>query len=390
MILRRHVICLGLSQLICWGISFYLIGIFGEPISRTTGWPRPAIYGGFSVALLVMAIASPAVGQAIDRFGGGRVMALGSLLMAAACASLALAQSLPLYFLAWAAMGLAMRATLYDAAFAALARIAGPAARPGMTQITLLGGLASTCFWPLGQLLIEWLGWRGALGVYALFALATLPLHLALPGARATQVPAARDKAPDSASPPGKSGKLARPALYALIAACVSGLNAGMTAHMIEILIDLGIGATLAVTITALRGIGQTLARLVESALGGRFRTLDVNLFAALLLLASFLGGLASGLSLAAAVFFCFGYGAGNGLLTVTRGTLPLVLFAGAGYGRLVGRLLVPSFLASAAAPFALAYVIDDLGAETALLLATAVVALLVAASFALRRLGPG
>ena len=55
-----------------------------------------------------------------------------------------------------------MRLTLYEAAFAALARIGGPDARRPISQITLLGGLASTVFWPIGHALAERLGWRGA------------------------------------------------------------------------------------------------------------------------------------------------------------------------------------------------------------------------------------
>jgi hypothetical protein len=30
---RRTVVCLGISQLVCWGISYYLIGVFGELIA---------------------------------------------------------------------------------------------------------------------------------------------------------------------------------------------------------------------------------------------------------------------------------------------------------------------------------------------------------------------
>ena len=55
-----------------------------------------------------------------------------------------------------------MRLTLYDAAFATLARLDGPAARRPISQITLLGGLASTVFWPIGDALARSLGWRGA------------------------------------------------------------------------------------------------------------------------------------------------------------------------------------------------------------------------------------
>ena len=50
-----------------------------------------------------------------------------------------------------------------------------------MSQITLFGGLASTVMWPVGHLLAEWLGWRGAVLAYGALALATAPLFLALP-----------------------------------------------------------------------------------------------------------------------------------------------------------------------------------------------------------------
>ena len=53
-----------------------------------------------------------------------------------------------------------------------------------MSQITLFGGLASTVMWPVGHLLAEWLGWRGAVLAYGALALATAPLFLALPRQR--------------------------------------------------------------------------------------------------------------------------------------------------------------------------------------------------------------
>src|SRR3546814_18768596 len=77
-----------------------------------------------------------------------------------------------------------MRLTLYDAAFASLVRVGGHHARRPIAQITLLGGLASTVFWPLGHALVHYFDWRGALWAYAGFALLTLPLHLAIPPSR--------------------------------------------------------------------------------------------------------------------------------------------------------------------------------------------------------------
>ena len=184
MIGRLTVIYLGISQLVCWGISYYLIGVFGDLIVAELGWSRTLVYGGFSMALLVMGLSSPLVGRMIDRFGGGRVMAGGSVLCALGCAGLAVTQTLVAYYAAWICLGLAMRSTLYDAAFAALARIGGPGAGRSIAQITLLGGLASTCFWPIGHFLAEAFGWRGALFAYAGFAILTLPFHLAIPSDR--------------------------------------------------------------------------------------------------------------------------------------------------------------------------------------------------------------
>ena len=186
---RRTVVYLGISQLVCWGISYYLIGVFGELIAADLGWSRTLVYGGFSIALLAMGLASPLVGRLIDRLGGARVMTLGSVLSALGIAGLALAHGVAAYYAAWICLGVAMRATLYDAAFASLARIAGPDAGRPIAQITLLGGLASTCFWPIGHLLAETFGWRGALLVYALIALATVPLHLAIPEGRHDERP---------------------------------------------------------------------------------------------------------------------------------------------------------------------------------------------------------
>jgi MFS family permease len=73
-VIRRTVICLGLSQLISWGVSYYLIGVFGEAIAAEFGWGRDVVYGGFALGLLVMGLASPMTGRLIDRHGGRKVM----------------------------------------------------------------------------------------------------------------------------------------------------------------------------------------------------------------------------------------------------------------------------------------------------------------------------
>ncbi|GJD52000.1 hypothetical protein OPKNFCMD_4761 [Methylobacterium crusticola] len=220
--------------------------------------------------------------------------------------------------------------TLYEAAFAALARIGGAGARRPVAQVTLFGGLASSVLWPVGE-------------------------------APADAVLAAR--------------------LYALAAAAASVLNAALSAHMIPILIGLGVAPALAVWIGSVRGVGQTGARLGEVLFGRRMSPLALGLLAALVLPVAFALGFLAGVSTPAGLAFAFLYGAGNGLLTIVRGTVPLVLFEPAAYGTLVGRLLAPSFLLSAAAPLAYAVVIARLGDAAALALSLGLAALVVVAS---------
>lgn len=387
MITRRTVLCLGLAQLISWGVTYYLIGGFGERIAADLGWSRALVHGGFSAALLVMAASSPVVGRLIDRRGGRAVMAAGSVLAALGCAGLAAAHAAPAYYAAWICLGLAMRCTLYDAAFAALARIGGPGAQPAMSQITLLGGLASTVFWPVGDTLATHLGWRGALLAYAVLALVTVPLHLAIPGAR-RDGPGAAAVLPVPHQPLAgdRRDRVIAGSLYATIATLTNGLNAGMSAHMIGLMTGLGLVASVAVWVAALRGIGQSAARLGAVLLDRRLHPLALNLVAGLLLSSGFLAGLFSGGSLPAALAFPFLYGAGNGVATITRGTLPLVLFDHRSYGAFVGGLLVPSFALSAAAPVAYAWVIERFGAGGALHLSLMLAAATLAASLVLQQ----
>jgi MFS family permease len=167
MIHKRATVCLGIAQMISWGTTYYLIGVFGHRISEDLGWSRELVYSGFSVGLLVMGLSSPFSGTIVDRRGGVVAMSAGSLLNAAGCLVVAASWNPTTYLLSWCVVGLGMRLSLYDAAFATLARICGPGARRSMAQITLLGGLASTVFWPLGNALADVLGWRVALCGYA-------------------------------------------------------------------------------------------------------------------------------------------------------------------------------------------------------------------------------
>lgn len=370
---RRLIWALGASQLVCWGVSYYVIAVFSAPIMRETGWSQPLVYGGFSAALLAMGLVSSRVGRAVDRHGGRQVMTVGSCLVGLSCIGLSLVRDPVSYYLVWILFGVAMRLTLYDAAFAALARIAGAGAKRPISQITLLGGLASTAFWPIGHALTEAYGWRAALWVYAACAIATVPLHLMIPR---VSLPGAKAAAPPPAAPvPVVRNERMAGLLYALMMTAAAVLNSGMSAGMIDILTGLGLAAGLSVWISTLRGVGQSLARLCEVLFGRSLSALGLGIVATSLLMLCCLAGPFGGVSVSAAVAFAFLYGAGNGLVTIVRGTIPLVLFDPATYGARVGRLLAPSFYLSAASPLCWAMLVERFG-ELATLGVSAVLAI--------------
>ena len=185
--LRAPTHALGATQIIGWGTTMYAPAILASPIVADTGWARTDVFAAFSASLVISALLARPAGRLIDRQGGRAALAAGSGLTALGLAGAALAPTLPLYFAAWAVLGVAMRLVLYEAAFATLATAGGNDARRAISVLTLYGGLASTVFWLAGFELIEAFGWRATFAVYAALNLfVCLPLHaFLLPAHRA-------------------------------------------------------------------------------------------------------------------------------------------------------------------------------------------------------------
>jgi len=384
-IARKTVLCLGFAQLVSWGTSYYLIGGFGKLIAADLHWRTDIVYGGFSAAFLVMGLISPLAGRLIDHHGGQRVMIAGSMFNAIGCWVIAISRDAPAYYAAWICLGVGMRLSLYDAAFATLARIGGPEARGPMSQITLLGGLASTVFWPLGHLLANHSGWRSTLFVYSGLALLTIPLYMTVPNDRYGELPlceTVNDGRPIALS---RKEVILAGSLFAVIATLTNFLNAGMSAHMVDILTGLGLAASATVWISALRGIGQVSSRLCEILFGRKVDSLTLNLLGCAVLPLCFVAGLFSGQTEIAALVFAFFYGTGNGVVTITRGTVPLALFEHQRYGAFVGRLIAPSFIMSAASPVIYAFIIGRFGETGALDLSICVGSVTLAAAVLLK-----
>jgi MFS family permease len=382
----RAVLVLGVTQILAWGAIFYPPVLTVPLIAAERGWSITFAMAGFSLALLTAGLVSPRVGFMIDRFGGHRVMPLGSLLGALGLLGLVYADHVVAYLAVWMLLGVAIAGSLYDPAFATLGRIFGTAARQPITALTLAGGFASTVSWPATLLLIQAVGWRGTYIVYAaLLALIAAPLHaFLLPRTRAEVVRASDGKTPvPSGVLPPKGWPFV---LVAAAFATYAFVPSGLSAHLLAIFERSGINAATVVAIGALFGPAQVAARLCEFAFARRVHPLNVARFAVGLLLAAFVLLALLGFSVTAAAAFAVMFGMCNGLITIARGAVPLSLFGAAGYGHLMGRIALPCMMMQAIAPLALAFVAERTSDPAVLVVVAAFALLAFAGLAAIRR----
>jgi MFS family permease len=236
----------------------------------------PLVVGGLSLGLLVAGLVSPAVGRAIQDYGGRPILAFSSTLLAAGLIGVGLSQNIPTYLVGWIVIGLGMGAGLYDAAFATLGRIYGERARSAITMLTLFGGFSSAICWPLTWLLVQTTSWRSTCFIYASLQLAVcLPIYLLLlpkntahtsrlesglsqPTASATDTPTAKNSS----------------VLFVLVGAAITlsaVIQSMMSLHLLTILQKRGVGQTTAVALGTFVGPSQVSARILEMVVGCHF-----------------------------------------------------------------------------------------------------------------------
>jgi hypothetical protein len=169
-------------------------------------------------------------------------------------------------------------------------------------------------------------------------------------------------------------------AFYFAATAFVTG---AMAAHLPRLLESAGATEAAAIAASTLVGPAQVAARLFEF---GLLRAFHPVWSARLAALTHPIGaGLLGLLGPAGVPLFALLHGAGNGLITIAKGTLPLAIFGPAGYGLRNGILSAPARLALSAAPFVFGVLLDRIGALAVLLTA----GLSVAASTSLLLLRP-
>ena len=379
------ILALGVTQIIAWGTTLYALGVLGKPIAADTGWGQSLVFGGLTVGLLVSSVVSTFIGRLVDRRGGRWVMSAGSILIAVGLVLLSQVTDPYSYLAAWAFLGLAMRMSLYDAAFAALVQVTPSRGRRAISYLTLFGGFASSVFWPIGHALDSAYGWRTTLIIFAVINLVVcLPLHWLGLARRETAEHAeqarAAEAAPTPATPPLEgAARTVAMVLFSIIVAASAVVFGALAVHLVPILEASGLAAGTAVFIASLKGAAQVAGRIWDLTLARKWHPIDVGRVSVAFIPLSFAVLLFSGSSFATALAFTLLFGISNGLVTIMRGAVPLALFGPKGYGEVLGILATPYLLLAAIAPAAFAVVVERYGypAGEAILFAAGLVSFL-------------
>ena len=168
---------------------------------------------------------------------------------------------------------------LYDAAFAALALRVPRGTRQAITRLTLIGGFASTLFWPLTGWMVDSIGWRGCYMVFAaLHLLVALPLHgwIATLGSKAALSPTPPKRPLRPNGPQCRLPKRPAPSGFWASVFALTGITiAAFGVHLVPVLLERGLGQN-AYLVGMAMGPTQVLVRVVDATLWRGFHPLSV------------------------------------------------------------------------------------------------------------------
>lgn len=376
---------LSVTETVAYGVLFYSFAVFLVPMREEFGASTAQLSGALTLAMALTGVAAVGVGRWLDRHGARWLMTAGSLLGAVSVVGWSRAQDLVGLYLAFAGMGIAGAAVLYEPAYAVINTWFRRQRHAALLTLTVVAGFASTIFLPTSQLLIEGLGWRGALLVLAgLLAACAVPQAVLL-----RRAPADLGLAPDGSADPatpdpppapltaavepagaspvarvdpepevdltpfrGLAGAWRLPAVRHLTLAAALEMVAitAVSVHLVAFLLESGAPPGLAAVAAGGLGALSVTGRVILTALASRVRIGHLT--------AGMIAGQAVGVGLlfvlpqpAATVAFVLLFGAGFGVIHIARPALlgsyvpPSVFATVSGHQALAsqaGRVLAP------------------------------------------------
>lgn len=351
---------LGFGQICAWGTLYYSYPLIVEAMMPELGWQRAEAYAPATLGLVLAAFLTYPVGVAVDRGYGRALLGISSLLVAGLFLLWSLVETQAAFYVVATLLGALQACTLYEPAFAVLARRVGAGrARAGVTHITLWGGFASTVFIPLIQFFLDHWGWREALLMLAF-------VNLLLAGMYAWQIRPHDDHGIEAAQSGGAARDTERQIVRAtlrnrvfwlLLVAMLAYAAAfsAFTFHMYPMLLEGGLSVAEVVTALAFIGPAQVGGRLVIGMLGERASMRRIGCFTVAVLPPVFLALLVFKGNPLIVIVLCCLYGAANGIFTIVRSLVVPEMITPHAYGALNGIINLPATLARAVAPWATA-----------------------------------
>ena len=367
------LLALAFTQVTSWGIRYYGFSVFLKPIGSDLHWSRAAMTGAFSLALATSGVAGLFVGRWLDRHGPRLLMTIGSCAAALLLLALSMVRNIALFYLIWAAIGVAMAAIFYEPAFAAIATWFIRYRSRALTVITFVGGFASVIYIPLITWLVRTQGWRAALVILAVvLAVTTIPLHALVLRRRPQDLGLLPDGGPPPSSSqqgtegaqslvlspqPSERSVRAKDAIHSVSFRWLTSAfflaflaNVAVTVHLIPYLTDHGFSAGFAATAAGLIGTLALPGRLIFTPLGGRiprrYVAAGIFLFQTLGLIVLVTTRSATGV-----IIFVVLFGIGFGAITPARAALVAEMYGPLEYGSISGVLALFVTGARAIAP---------------------------------------
>jgi MFS family permease len=310
------LICGSLVLTLGFGIR-QSFGLFLEPMSSTFAWPREVFGMAMALQNLLWGLAQPFAGAIADRYGAGRVVAVGGVGYVAGVLMMSVSSSPGLlYVSAGLLLGLAVAATSFSVVLAAVARSV-PEERCSMALglASVGGSLGQFAFPPFTQWLIADLDWAMALVVLALISGAIVPLAAALAGKAAGAAAASAQSLRQALGEARRHGGY----WYLNGGFFVCGFHVAFIAtHLPVFITSCGLSPMVGATSLGLLGLFNMAGTMLAGHLGGRYRKKYL------------LSGIYAGRAAVIALFFIapktepvmYAFAAGMGLLWL--GTVPL------------------------------------------------------------------
>jgi MFS family permease len=365
------VVALAITETISWGIIYYAFAVFITATEQEMGWTRTEITGAFSLGLLVTGAMAFLVGNWIDRHGARWLMTVGSLLAVCLLVAWSRVQTLPELYMVWIGLGVCASLLWYEPAFTVIAQWFDQKRTRALAIITFAAGFASTIFIPLSDALLHQFGWRDATLILAmLLGITTIPLHALV----LRHSPQRMGLLPDgesqtlATSKPKVEGVNLRDALrspsfwwLALAFGLAYLASNALRFHVIPLLMERGISATMAAFAGGSIGALQVAGRLVFTPLDQRIpiRRMVGGVFSleALSVILIFLSP--SGIAVGAFIIL---FGAAYGAQTLARPAILADLYGSTHYGRISSVLVIVLTLSSTLAPVGASWLYDQTG----------------------------